>query len=819
MKPYKILGLILTFWLLTCAHGLAQRTLYFPHVVFGVNEDGTLYRSTIIVFNLSDQTATATLDFFDDNGRPAITALFDHEGTRLGPDSSFNLAIAPQGVRRYITDSPAIRVGGWGRLRASQNLSGSLIFQQQDRSGTILAEAGVFASPVLKAFTIFHDSSRPETGTGLALVNPSPADSITVSLRMYSLSGSQIGVTRNITLAPLNHLARFLTDAAFFPEAVRTEGYVTVSSSGDIVPLTLRIDGIQLTTIPVIPGGRDIPVLGAITPSQGPPGTTVTIDGQNFSTTAANNLVRFGATTAVVATSTASRLVTSVPNGATSGPVTVTVDGYTSNGLPFTVTSGSLTPAIVSILPNSVRAGGDEFDLTVIGNNFLPDSRIRFGGGNVSTTFINTITLKGRVSRELIASPGQVTVVVVNAIGPFGGAESNPVNLQITSEGSVGTPEITVLDPNTGFANSRVYIRGNNFEPVIANNLVKFSGVTALVRSATPNLLEVVVPNGVSTGPVTVTARNRTSNRASFTVNAIPRLAVIPVGRYPQTVAYNPVNQTAVVASLMDSSLYIIDLASNSVLTSFASGGGTPSGLAIEPNLNVALIAHRASAGRVMGYADLTNNTLGRFISLRNLVANPNDVAINPNTSMAIITDRTSAVTFYDLNTNQELDGAGLTNPDRVVVHPLTNQAFITDFVNNLLFIFDMATKTIRSRIPVGNLPLGLAVSPSTNTVVVVNNLDNSVSLIDLITERVRLTIPVGVRPNSVAINPNTNVAVVTNNFDSTVSIIDLNAERVIETRRTGGNGPQGVAINPVNNTAIVSNSDSNDVSIIRLPY
>lgn len=82
-----------------------------------------------------------------------------------------------------------------------------------------------------------------------------------------------------------------------------------------------------------------VPTISSFTPASGPVGTTVTINGTNFSTTLANNIVFFGATKATVLTATAIKLTVTVPVGATYQPFTVMVGGLTSySSKPFDIT-------------------------------------------------------------------------------------------------------------------------------------------------------------------------------------------------------------------------------------------------------------------------------------------------------------------------------------------------------------------------------------------------------------------------------------------------------------------------------------------------
>jgi len=67
-----------------------------------------------------------------------------------------------------------------------------------------------------------------------------------------------------------------------------------------------------------------IPTITSFSPTSGPIGTTVTITGTNFNTTADDNVVFFGATRAVVTAATATSLTVTVPTGATYQNISVT---------------------------------------------------------------------------------------------------------------------------------------------------------------------------------------------------------------------------------------------------------------------------------------------------------------------------------------------------------------------------------------------------------------------------------------------------------------------------------------------------------------
>lgn len=90
-----------------------------------------------------------------------------------------------------------------------------------------------------------------------------------------------------------------------------------------------------------------IPTISLFSPQFGIVGATVTITGTNFDPTLVNNnIVKFNNVTAVITgTPTTTSIVTSVPTGATTGPITVTVNGQTAtSSTNFTVVTDNTDP-------------------------------------------------------------------------------------------------------------------------------------------------------------------------------------------------------------------------------------------------------------------------------------------------------------------------------------------------------------------------------------------------------------------------------------------------------------------------------------------
>lgn len=99
------------------------------------------------------------------------------------------------------------------------------------------------------------------------------------------------------------------------------------------------------------------------------------------------------------------------------------------------------------------------------------------------------------------------------------------------SFGVAPLPTITSFTPTAGVVGTTVVITGTNFDPLAANNVVNFNGVTAntpTVASATS--LTVTVPPGATTGPITVTTSAGTATSASpFTVTVPAVITQQPV--------------------------------------------------------------------------------------------------------------------------------------------------------------------------------------------------------------------------------------------------------------------------------------------------
>ncbi len=182
-------------------------------------------------------------------------------------------------------------------------------------------------------------------------------------------------------------------------------------------------------------------ILG-FTPESGPVGTTVTIEGTGFSTTASQNTVSFDGTRAVVTSATATELVTTVPTGAASGTISVTTPvGSATSSTLFTVTSSTGAPTISSFTPSIANVGTA---VTIAGTNFdVPfNDRVQFNIvfstiSAASSTSISTSVPTGAGSGRITVGTSAGTAVSANDffIPPSG---YTPASVAFTGRMTIG---------------------------------------------------------------------------------------------------------------------------------------------------------------------------------------------------------------------------------------------------------------------------------------------------------------------------------------------------------------------------------------------
>jgi RHS repeat-associated protein len=235
-------------------------------------------------------------------------------------------------------------------------------------------------------------------------------------------------------------------------------------------------------------------------------GNTVVLNGTYFGTSQGLGSVTFNGVPAPISSWTDTQIGTSVPSGATSGPLVVTVNAVASNSINFRVLAAA---AISGVSPGS---GGTGTSVTISGTN-LGDA-----SDSIQVWFNGALATPTSVSENSI-------VVPVPATAPVG---SGSVTVQVDGFGSpsatsftvTAVPVVSVLNPSSGVAGGTVNISGAKFGSSQGSSTVYFNGVPAAsVSNWVDGTITVVAPNNVTTGPVTVVEGGVASNsNVVFTV-------------------------------------------------------------------------------------------------------------------------------------------------------------------------------------------------------------------------------------------------------------------------------------------------------------
>ncbi|HEU4461415.1 MAG TPA: beta-propeller fold lactonase family protein [Solirubrobacterales bacterium] len=240
--------------------------------------------------------------------------------------------------------------------------------------------------------------------------------------------------------------------------------------------------------------------------------------------------------------------------------------------------------------------------------------------------------------------------------------------------------------------------------------------------------------------------------------------------------------------------------------------------------LALALIAPQAMARYVYtgNYDDstlslidtATNQVVGSPIPTGN---GPDSIAISPDGKTLYVSSGDGAITVVNTQTNQVVTTiSGLTPLETIAISPDGKSAYVSSSPNDQVFVIDLQTnQTVGAPIQVGNNPIGVAYSPDGKAVYVVNYGDDNVSVIDTATRQVVGTpIPVGDGPVNAVLSPDGKTLYVDNEEDENVSVIDTASRQAVGTAPVGGE-PWGMGLSPDGARLYVSNNGDNTVTVI----
>ena len=227
----------------------AQSELAFPQIIVGDS-----FETVVQIANDVASDDTLTFEVYsgavEGNGQP-LPVQFD--GGQPVPVVKRQLSPFQEMSVRLNLSGSDLKVG-WLRVSSSVpggKVSGNLFYRVKD-GNTVLESVGVTSSKRLRFGQIQLDHQDQASDTGVGFVNPddSPVQ-VTIDLFQGELSLAQF----SHTLQPKQHFAKLVSE--IFPEFTGEVGTLLVETSASrAIPfLTLRLDGQQLTSLPVRPLG------------------------------------------------------------------------------------------------------------------------------------------------------------------------------------------------------------------------------------------------------------------------------------------------------------------------------------------------------------------------------------------------------------------------------------------------------------------------------------------------------------------------------------------------------------------------------------
>jgi hypothetical protein len=253
------------------------------------------------------------------------------------------------------------------------------------------------------------------------------------------------------------------------------------------------------------------PVLQRLEPAQGAIGQTVALIGQHFG--AAAGTISFSGTPGRIVSWSNTRIEAQVPQGAASGSVYVQNSAGTSSGVHFTVLANVPAPPPAPEAPQATtvypNAGSPGARVTVYGRGFgATAGQVLFNGVPGQIAFWYDTLIGVNIPASATSGP-----LVVRAAG----GETNALAFTVQGgETPAAAPQLVYCSPSSGAAGTQVSVLGRNLGDTAGT--VSFNGIAATVVNWTDSAIVVIVPQGATTGPVTVQVGSARSNAVSFTV-------------------------------------------------------------------------------------------------------------------------------------------------------------------------------------------------------------------------------------------------------------------------------------------------------------
>ncbi len=274
---------------------------------------------------------------------------------------------------------------------------------------------------------------------------------------------------------------------------------VSVGAGTTTGPITVSTTYGTVTSATNFTAAAPVPTITSFTATSGPPGTSIIIEGTNFTGTTGVTINNVAVSGFTIFSPTLMTALVAANN--TTGLIRVTTPAGTAvSATPFTVTPPA-APSITSFTPASGPAGTT---VTITGVSFFTATGVTFGTGNTPAQ-----------SWALINNGQQITAVVApgTASGPIRVINPGGVGVSSTNFTVIGTgPTVTSISPLSAPAGATITVTGTNLTG--AQVSVSSQPFTVLSNNGTTMTLQ--VPTQVVSGVMQITTASGSAPSTGF---------------------------------------------------------------------------------------------------------------------------------------------------------------------------------------------------------------------------------------------------------------------------------------------------------------
>src|SRR6266550_838132 len=452
---------------------------------------------------------------------PNVTSNF----TVMVPDSSNPAQTATQALSILINLPPPPTITSLsqnaGAVGASITITGTN-FGTLQGSSTVTFNGNAAAAASAWSTTSITVTVPVGATTGNVVVTVSGTASngspFTVAPTITSLSQTSGAVGASITITGTNFgTPQGSSTVTFNGTAAAAASAWSTTSITVLVPVGATTGNVVVTVGAQASNGSPFtivlpPTITILSQTSGPAGASITITGTNFGATQGTSTVTFNGITAAAASAWSPTSITvSVPAGATTGNVVVTVLGTASNGSAFTVTascttncslSGTVTGPWVANVTISLT-GTATLSTTTAANGTYSFANLAAGSYTITPTLAGynytptppTIAISSNTVQNFVAASSSVTTSYSISGTVSGSSTSGIVYIRVFTNGSntqAGTT-LTSISTNSGSYTVRGLPPGNNYT------------VSAEIDTLNTGAQNESNPRGSTPSPITIT--------------------------------------------------------------------------------------------------------------------------------------------------------------------------------------------------------------------------------------------------------------------------------------------------------------------------